>query len=173
MHTLGGSGFADQVVVPAIGVAGDALIAVDVLGFASGFGADPQIDVAAETTIVAQDSNPPPLGSVGSPNVVGAPARSLRQSNSLAVRVILRCAWAMRAPGLAQFIQSGLTVVMEVDFSDPVTRRAYLEELRSDRLADRIEAEARALRQELPEANCATERCPKQNRPLYAPASRL
>jgi|GraSoiStandDraft_48_1057284.scaffolds.fasta_scaffold630885_2 hypothetical protein len=109
MRTLGGSGFADQVVVPAIGVADDALIAVDVLGFASGFGADPQIDVVTEATLVLQDTNPPPISVSGTPNVVGAPARSLWQSNSIGIRIIARVAWCMRAPGLAQFIQSGLT----------------------------------------------------------------
>ena len=80
------------------------IIAVDPAGFMSAFGPDPDFEASQQTEIVFQDTAPPDVGTPGAPATVGAPAKSMFQTQSTAIRLILRCAWAMRAPGLVQSI---------------------------------------------------------------------
>ena len=80
------------------------LIAVDPQGFASAFGPDPEIEVANQMTIHLESTAPADIGTVGTPNVVAAPAKSMFQTQSTSIRLILPAAWAMRAPGLVQTI---------------------------------------------------------------------
>jgi hypothetical protein len=56
---------------------------------------------------------------------------------------------------------------MEVDFSDPVARRAYLEELRRERLVEEEAQEAREQRRWVQETEPELPRLPIRNRPLY------
>jgi hypothetical protein len=87
-------------------IANATIIAVNVRGFASSFGPDPEITVSDQATVHMEDTAPADIGTVGTPNIVAAPTISLFQSQSTAIRLILRCAWSMRAPGLVQWMQN-------------------------------------------------------------------
>jgi len=78
------------------------LIAVDAAGFVTGFQPIPQFDASQETAIHEEDTTPLPIGTPGTPATVAAPTRSLWQTDVIALRMKLFCAWAMRAPGLVQ-----------------------------------------------------------------------
>jgi hypothetical protein len=93
-------------VVPTPALAPATVVAIDPSAFASGFGPDVLIEVSTETLLHYEDGTPAQISTVGTPNVVAAPVRSMFQTNCYAVRLILRCAWAIRAPGLVQYITS-------------------------------------------------------------------
>jgi hypothetical protein len=80
------------------------LIAVEAMGFASSFGPDPTIETSIHAEIHLEDTAPADIGTVGTPNVVAAPVKSMFQTQSVALKLELPCAWAMRAPGLVQTI---------------------------------------------------------------------
>jgi len=84
------------------------VIGVDPAGFISGYGDQPRIDVGRSSTLHMEGATPAQIGTPGSPNVVAAPTRSMFQTDSYSLRLILPCAWAMRAPGLVQLV-SGVT----------------------------------------------------------------
>jgi hypothetical protein len=89
----------------ALALADDVLVAVDPAGFVSGFSGDAQIDVAREA-MLHMDTAPDEIvtDDSGSSLASGGPVRSLFQTYSLALRLILRCAWSVRAPGLIQLV---------------------------------------------------------------------
>jgi hypothetical protein len=87
-------------IIPTNGLAADTVAAIDPGAFVSGFGPTPEIDVSQHAVLHLDDASPAQIGTVGTPNVVAAPARSLFQTDSLGVRLILDCAWAMRAPAI-------------------------------------------------------------------------
>jgi hypothetical protein len=80
------------------------LIAVDPSGFASGFSGEPQIDIAREATIHMDTEPDPIVDGSGSALAAGGPVKNLYQSYSLALRLIARVAFAVRAPGLVQVV---------------------------------------------------------------------
>jgi len=89
-------------VVPTLALAAGSIVAVESSAFASAFTGTPEIDVTTQSE-VHMDTSPQQIGVSGSPT---APVRSLWQTDSLAARVRVNCAWAMRAPGLVQVINS-------------------------------------------------------------------
>jgi hypothetical protein len=91
---------------PTLGVAAGTVIALDPAAFASAFGPDPEISSSTETLVHLEDTTPAQIGTAGSPNVVAAPTRSLFQTDAIAVRLILRCAWTWRVPGAVSWIQN-------------------------------------------------------------------
>ena len=80
--------------------------AVAAAAFASGFGAIPKITTSKDAVVQMEDTAPAQLSTVGSPNVVSAPLRSVFQTNSIAVRVILNAAWTIRASNAVAWMQS-------------------------------------------------------------------
>ncbi|MCK1533154.1 MULTISPECIES: hypothetical protein [unclassified Bradyrhizobium] len=82
------------------------IIGIDPSGFASGFGAEPEIKASTEATIQFEDTAPAAIGTVGTPNVIAAPTRSAFQQDLIVLRCLLDAAWTMRAPGLVQVINS-------------------------------------------------------------------
>jgi hypothetical protein len=106
MLAPGFSGLDNIEVVPAVTLAADSIVAVDPVAFASGFGPDPLIETATSSLLHFEDTSPQQIGTVGTPNVVAAPTRSMFQTDSFGLRLILRCAWVMRAPGLVQVINT-------------------------------------------------------------------
>jgi hypothetical protein len=58
----------------------------------------PGFSVSKTTTVVMDDSTTvAQLGTVGAPNVVGSPARSLWQTDAAAIKITFDCDWAMRS----------------------------------------------------------------------------
>jgi hypothetical protein len=74
------------------------LIAVEVGAFASAFMPVPEFSVSTEALIHQEDTDP--LAIVDGSSTVAAPVRSLWQTNSLAMKTVLRCSWGMRSSGL-------------------------------------------------------------------------
>jgi hypothetical protein len=96
-----GASIAGVTFVPTPVLADGTIVAVEIGAIASGFSALPDIDISREATLHF-DTAPAQIGTVGSPNVVAATTPSLWQTASLALRLILRSAWVVRAPGMVQ-----------------------------------------------------------------------
>ncbi len=77
------------------------VIVLDSGAFASGFRADPEIDISESAVVHLEDTTPLAIGTPGSPNTVAAPVRSAWQNDLKILRCILRPAWVMRAPAIA------------------------------------------------------------------------
>jgi hypothetical protein len=76
------------------------LIAVEAAAFASGFLPEVEFDVNTQTTIHS-DTAAQPIASGG---VVAYPVRNLFQQEQIGIKCIMRCSWAIRAPGMVQFV---------------------------------------------------------------------
>lgn len=76
------------------------VILLDAADFFSATGDDPRFDVSDQATLHMEDTSPTAIGTAGTPNVVAAPVRSLFQTDSLALRMILPMNWAMRRSGV-------------------------------------------------------------------------
>jgi hypothetical protein len=96
----------DYPVLASAALAAGTIVAIEVKSFVSGFSATPTFDASNQTVVQLEDTSPAQIGTVGTPNVVAAPLRSLWQSNCTAVKMILRCAWGMRAPNHVQLVSS-------------------------------------------------------------------
>ena len=99
---LGGSGFSIPVIIgPSL--ADGTVIAVESSAFASGFSDAPRVDVARDA-VIHWDDVPAAIGTAGTPNVAAAPTRSGLQQAVYTLRLVLRGAWAIRGPGLVQYV---------------------------------------------------------------------
>jgi hypothetical protein len=86
-------------------VAKNTLIAIEAGAFASAFMPVPEFSVSTEALIHQEDTTPFEIVSATGPTTAN-PVRSLWQTNSLAMKTILRCSWGMRSSGLVQQIAS-------------------------------------------------------------------
>jgi hypothetical protein len=66
----------------------------------------PAIEASRDAIMQMEDTSPVAIGTTGSPNVVGAPIRSMYQTDSVSLRVIMRVGWAVRAAGAIAWTQS-------------------------------------------------------------------
>jgi HK97 family phage prohead protease len=82
------------------------VILVDAADFASATGDSPEFDVSDVATIHEEDTTPLPISAVGAPNVVAAPVRSLWQTASIGVRMILEINWSMRRAGMVAWMDA-------------------------------------------------------------------
>jgi hypothetical protein len=82
------------------------IIAIDAADFVTATGDTPRFAVSTEATIHEEDTTPLAIGTVGSPATVAAPARSLFQTDSVAIRMSLYVTWIMRRTGMVQTIAS-------------------------------------------------------------------
>ncbi|HJQ61186.1 MAG TPA: phage major capsid protein [Vineibacter sp.] len=71
-------------------------------------GDTPRFDVSDQATLHFEDTTPLQIGTAGSPATVAAPTRSMFQTDSLALRMILPMNWAMRRTGSVAWI-AGVT----------------------------------------------------------------
>ena len=81
---------------------------VDAADFVSVTGDDPRFDVSDQATLHMEDSAPQAIGTTGTPNIVAAPVRSLFQTDSLGIRMILPMNWTLRRVGVLAWV-SGVT----------------------------------------------------------------
>ena len=63
-------------------------------------------DVSDQATLHFEDTAPTQIGTVGTPNVVAAPARSLWQTDTIGVRMLLDINWGMRRTGVVAWTQT-------------------------------------------------------------------
>jgi hypothetical protein len=77
--------------------------------FCSAFDPDPEITASAQVDLHFEDTTPVDIGTVGTPDIVAAPSKSMFQTDSIAFRMILKAAWGLRIPNTAAWIQTGMT----------------------------------------------------------------
>lgn len=85
-------------------IPGGQVIAVIPEAIASGYDGAPQIEVSKNATVHFEDTTPAQIGTVGTPNVVAAPTRSLLQQELIGVKLRVKCAWASLQPGAVQYM---------------------------------------------------------------------
>jgi len=81
------------------------VIIVDAADFVVVGGEAPRFDVSDQATLHEEDTTPLPIGAPGTPPVVAAPVRSLFQTDSLALRLILPVNWVLRRSGVVAWTQ--------------------------------------------------------------------
>jgi HK97 family phage major capsid protein len=77
------------------------LIAIDAEDFATASGAAPQFEVSDQTTLHMSDT---PLEVVAANGTVADPIRSMFQTHSMAIKMVLPLTWKMRRTGMVQWI---------------------------------------------------------------------
>jgi hypothetical protein len=88
---------------PSASLAAGTVIAVEPAAFVSAFGATPKITASIEATVHMSDT-PTALSISGTPNTVAAPSRSMWQTDCIALKCVLDCAWALRADGRVAYL---------------------------------------------------------------------
>jgi hypothetical protein len=94
----------DLTVVASTTVPAARVIMLDANEFATATGDTPQYDVSDVATIHEEDTTPLPISATGTPNTVAAPVRSLWQTASIGVRMILPMNWTMRRASMVTFM---------------------------------------------------------------------
>lgn len=79
---------------------------VDAADFFTATGDEPRFDVSDQATLHMEDTTPLAIGTAGTPTVVAAPVRSMFQTDTLALRMILDMNWAMRRTGTIAWVSS-------------------------------------------------------------------
>ncbi|MFT8245206.1 phage major capsid protein [Roseomonas sp. BN140053] len=87
-------------------VAAGMVLLVDAADFVSVTGDEPRFDVSDQATLHMEDTTPLAISATGTPNTVAAPIRSLFQTDTLAVRMILPMNWTLRRAGVVAWTQS-------------------------------------------------------------------
>jgi HK97 family phage major capsid protein len=103
MKTLVGPKF-DYPIIASVGVAAGTLIAIEAPSFVTGFSGTPEFFTTNQALLHMESTTPLPIGTPGTPPTVAAPTQSLYQTDTVATKMIVRCSWAMRAPGHVQYI---------------------------------------------------------------------
>lgn len=87
-------------------VTADMVIMVDAADFVAIEGGMPRFDVSDQATVHLEDTTPLAIGTAGTPNTVAAPVRSLFQTDSMALRMIMPINWGMRRSGVVAWTSS-------------------------------------------------------------------
>jgi HK97 family phage major capsid protein/HK97 family phage prohead protease len=81
----------------------DTLYLVDAADFVTATGDVPRFDVSDQAVLHMEDTSPAAISAVGTPNTVAAPLRSLFQTDTMAIRMIMDVNWAWRRSGMAVY----------------------------------------------------------------------
>lgn len=92
----------DTPIISSTGLASGTVIAVEVGSFVSGFDAVPKFSTSTAAVIHEEATAPLPL--VDGAGTLAAPQRSLFQTDTIGLKMILQAAWGMRAVGHVQYI---------------------------------------------------------------------
>ena len=84
----------------------DTMLLVDAADFISATGDTPRFDVSDQAVLHMEDTNPAQIATAGTPNVVAAPTRSLWQTDTIGIRMIMDLNWAMRRTGSVVWTQT-------------------------------------------------------------------
>jgi HK97 family phage major capsid protein/HK97 family phage prohead protease len=82
------------------------IVLLDAADFVSVEGDAPMFDVSDQATLHMEDTTPLAIGTTGTPTVVAAPVRSLFQTDTIAIRMIMPMNWALRRSGVLAWTQS-------------------------------------------------------------------
>jgi HK97 family phage prohead protease len=84
------------------------VIVIDAADFVSVGGEAPRFEISDQATLHMEDTAPLAIGTPGTPPTVAAPVRSLWQTDSMALRLILPLNWTVRRAGVVAWV-SGVT----------------------------------------------------------------
>jgi hypothetical protein len=93
-------------IIDSVTVPPKTMILIDAADFVVVGGEAPRMEMSDQATLHMEDTNPTDL--VASPSTVAAPQRSLFQTDSLALRMIMPLNWTQRRAGTVAFV-SGVT----------------------------------------------------------------
>jgi len=84
----------------------DTMFLLDAADFMTATGDTPRFDVSDQAVLHMEDTTPLAIGTVGTPPTVAAPARSLFQTDTMAIRMIMDVNWALRHSGVVSWTES-------------------------------------------------------------------
>jgi HK97 family phage prohead protease/HK97 family phage major capsid protein len=90
-------------VIESTSVPANQVYMIDAADFVSVSGA-PEFEVSEEATLHMEDTTPLNIGTAGAPATVAAPTQSMFQTAQIAIRMLANVTWAMRRPGMVQFM---------------------------------------------------------------------
>lgn len=79
---------------------------IDAADFITATGDTPQFSVSDQAVLHMEDTAPAAISTVATPNTVAAPIRSLFQTDTIAIRMIMDMNWAKRRAGIFQWTDS-------------------------------------------------------------------
>jgi hypothetical protein len=82
------------------------MVLVDAADFVVVGGEAPRMEMSDQATLHMEDTNPADLVSAGSPGTVASPQRSLFQTDSLALRMVMPLNWLQRRAGTVAWTQN-------------------------------------------------------------------
>jgi len=82
----------------------DTMFLIDAADFMTATGDSPRFDVSDQAVLHMEDTTPLQISSTGTPPTVAAPARSLWQTDTIGIRMIMDLNWAMRRTGCVQWM---------------------------------------------------------------------
>jgi hypothetical protein len=83
-------------------------VVVDAADFVAVGGDAPRFEISDQATLHFDDTAPADIGTAGTPPVVAAPVKSMWQTDSIALRLILPTNWTIRRPGVVAWV-AGVT----------------------------------------------------------------
>lgn len=93
-------------ILPSPAVAATRIIAVDPLSLVHATDPNPDIAASKDAVLHMEDTSPAQISTPGTPATVAAPVRSVFQTGSIALRVILEMAWAKRRSTAVAYIDN-------------------------------------------------------------------
>ena len=84
------------------------VIVIDAADFVAVGGDAPRFEISDQATLHFEDTAPADIGTAGTPPVVAAPVKSMWQTDSLALRLILPTNWTIRRAGVVAWV-AGVT----------------------------------------------------------------
>jgi HK97 family phage prohead protease len=100
---LGGWGIIDSGTVPM-----GTVVAIDAADFVSVSGDAPRFELSDQATLHMEDTAPTDISTTGTPPVAAFPVKSMWQTDSIALRLILPVNWTIRRPGTVAWV-AGVT----------------------------------------------------------------
>lgn len=95
-------------IIQSTSMTADTIFLVDAADFVTATGDTPNFSVSDQATLHMEDTSPLAIGTAGTPNTVAAPVRSLWQTDTIGIRMIMDVNWAFRRTGMVQWV-TGLT----------------------------------------------------------------
>lgn len=92
--------------IASVNVPAGRLIMLDAADFATAAGDQPEFEASEQAVIHAEDTSPAQISTAGSPPTLAHPTVSMFQTASIALRMLLDVTWAMRRPGMVQWMDN-------------------------------------------------------------------
>ena len=93
-------------IVQSTTVTAGTVVLMDCADFASVTGDDPRFEISDQAVLHMEDTAPLQIGTPGTPPTVAAPTRSLWQTDTIGLRLIMPMNWTVRRSGMVQHIDA-------------------------------------------------------------------